>query len=184
MTNQEIEYWERRKKQKLEKIFNDANLAIMVKRGEDSYDEGTPEEQQKRADAAIMECERHIAKMFFTGEDHFEIIKKLSRDYRLVSGDTLLAFCKYASIMDTLYHNVDRVKSLEGEVSNAQCEYDEAKRVLEVAEAKLAGAKNRLKVHGDIVEKSKAKREAELVRLGLDGVYDAGADGAGDGAGE
>ena len=63
MTSQE--YWKMRKAQRLEKLVADVNVAIMVKRGEDKYDEGTPEEQQKRAEASIMKGERFIAKMFF-----------------------------------------------------------------------------------------------------------------------
>lgn len=186
MTDQE--YWIVRKKQKLEKLIADVNLAIMVKRGEDEYDEGTPEEQQKRADESIMEGERYIAKMFFGGDEHFELIRKLSKDYRLVGGESLLRFSKYASIMEKIYFNVDRLKSLEGEVINARGEYDEAKRVFAAAEEKLARVKERLSVHSDIVDKAKAEREEELIRLGMagaDGVGDgAGADGAGDGAGE
>lgn len=181
------EYWGIRKKQKLDKLLSDVNLAIMVKRGEDSYDEGTPEEQQKRADAVIMDGERFIARMFFTGYDHQEIIRELSNDHRLVGDMSLLDFSGYAKIMNKLYENMAKTQSAEGAVANAQREYDEAKMAFAIAEVKLAEAKNNLSKRSGIVDEAKAARVAEVKRLGLAGVdgsgVTAGDDGAGDGAG-
>ena len=185
----EHEYWVKRKKQKLEKLLADVNLAIMVKRGEDAYDEGTPEEQHARAEAAIMEGKRFVAKMFFTGEDHQAIIRELEKDYRLVGDVSLLDFSEYAKIMKRLYENMQKISSLEGQVLNAQREYECIQRDFALAELKLSEAKVRRDECSGIVEESKAAREAEVKRLGLAGVAGsgvadgAGADGAGDGAG-
>ena len=183
----EHEYREVRKRQKLEKLFADVNLAIMVKRGEDAYDEGSPEQQQERAEAMIMKGKRFIAQMFSTGEDHFMIINKLRQDQRLVGDVSLFHFSEYAKIMDRLYDVMSDVRRENGNVINAQREYDDIKMKFAIAEVKLAEAKGNKIIFDEKFEKVKAEREAELKRLGLlgaDGAGDgAGADGAGDGAG-
>lgn len=165
------EYREKRRKQKLEKLFADVNLAIMVKRGEDTFDEGTPEQQQERADELIMEGKRFVAKMFFAGDaDHQQIINELEGDHRLVGDVSLFEFSEYAQIMARVYHLQHKVNQGIGLVAGAQREYDEIQANFAVAQAKLAEAKIQKSKADDEFEKVKAEREAEIKRLGLAGV--------------
>lgn len=165
------EYRERRRKQKLEKLFADVNLAIMVKRGEDTFDEGTPEQQQERADELIMEGKRFVAKMFFAGDvDHQQIINELEGDHRLVGDVSLFEFSEYAQIMARVYHLQHKVNQGIGLIAGAQREYDEIQANFAVAQAKLAEAKIQKSKADDEFEKVKAEREAEIKRLGLAGV--------------
>ena len=178
----EQEYWKQRNARRLEQMYHEANMALMVKSGRDKYD-GVPEDQQQaKADKALRELEVFIAKYFMSGEkDHQELINELKTDYRLVGDMSLFDFSKYATFMDRYYTFELRARNLEGSLITANREKEEVEKQLAIVQAKVVDATNYMNRAKAEFENAKADLAEERKRLGLDGSEDRG-EGAGDDA--
>lgn len=161
------------------KRIDEVNVALMVKAGKLTYDEGTPEEQQAKAEAVILAEKRRIVTEIEAELDQRIATRDMRGGVVFANGQTRRDLCaEYLDVLEAEFQAEDNYKQLSGAAQAAAAKVEKLTAELTAATAEKSAADTAASNSENKLTAARAARASKREELFTDDA------GAGDGDGD
>lgn len=156
----------RKKAEREAKRIDEVNVALMVKAGKLTYDDGTPEEQQAKAEAVILAEKRRIVTGIEAELDPRIAVRDVRGGVVFANGQTRRELCaEYLDVLEAEFQAEDNCKHLSGaalaaaaKVENLTAELTAATAEKDAADTAASNSSSKLTA----ARAARAEKRAEL----------------------